>query len=151
MDKKGFLLIQVLLGLFLLGLVIVTCLPILNAAVNNLTLAKTKMEMIFIAESIIEQIKSFDYDNTEESEFIFDIQLTELMEMLGEENEINTLLPVNKNRKEHKYLCNIYKIEDENLWKLKVNISPINEVKNITHVEIMAFLPIPKTDSTNSR
>ena len=80
MNNKGFLLIQNLLGLFLLGLVVLVCLSTLNSAIYNLGLTKTKMEMIYTAESIIEQIKSFDYNNTEDTEFIFDMQLIELIE-----------------------------------------------------------------------
>ena len=103
--------------------------------------------MTLTAESIIEQIKSFDYNNTSKTESIFDIQLIELMEILDEEEETIISLPLDQNNQEYKYICNIYKKQSSNIWEIKVNIKPINEVENITYVEIMAFLPIPEKDS----
>ena len=144
MNNKGFLLIQNLLGLFLLGLVVLVCLSTLNSAIYNLGLTKTKMEMIYTAESIIEQIKSFDYNNTEDTEFIFDMQLIELIETLKKQEEASIFLPLDMENLEYKYICHIYKIEKDNLWEVMISITSKNEVKNINNVEIMALLPIPK-------
>ncbi|NMB07914.1 MAG: hypothetical protein GX981_05970 [Tissierellia bacterium] len=144
MNNKGFLLIQNLLGLFLLGLVVLVCLSTLNSAIYNLGLTKTKMEMIYTAESIIEQIKSFDYNNTEDTEFIFDMQLIELIETLKNQEEASIFLPLDMENLEYKYICHIYKIEKDNLWEVMISITSKNEVKNINNVEIMALLPIPK-------
>ena len=87
MRKKGFLLIGVLMGLFLLGLITVTCLPILNTTSNNLKLAKDKMDMVFIAESTIEQIKAFDYSRTKEDEYLYGMGLVELIQILKDEDQ----------------------------------------------------------------
>ena len=144
MNKSGFLLIHTLLGLFLLGLVTVTCLPILDTALNNFGLVNIKMDMIYIAESIIEQIKSFDYDNMVEEEFIFDLQLVKLIEILEEKSQVDICLPLNLDEEEYKYFCKIHKSEVDNLWEIEVNISPIKEVRGIKDVNLKAILPIPK-------
>ncbi len=144
MNKRGILLIHVLLGLFLLGLVTVTCLPILNTALNNFRLVNIKKDMIFIAESVIEQIKSFDYNNTIDEEFIFDLQLVELIEILEETDQVDICLPLNLDEEEYKYFCKIYKNKVDNLWEIEVSISPVKEIKGIKDVKIIAILPIPK-------
>jgi len=144
MNKKGFVLIRVLLGLFLLGLVTVTCFPILNTSLNNIQLVNIKMDMIYIAESVIEQIKSFDYSNIIDEEFIFDLQLVKLIEILEEKSQVDICLPLNPAEDEYKYFCNISKSEVDNIWRIEVNISPIKEVKGIKDVNLMAILPAPK-------
>ena len=42
MNNKGFTFIEILVGLFLLGLITVTCYPILNTSIHNLQLSKIK-------------------------------------------------------------------------------------------------------------
>jgi hypothetical protein len=144
MNEKGSILIQVLIGLFLLGLIASSALPILNTARYNFMLVEIQTEMTFIAESIIEEIKSFDYYTTEESELIFDLKLEELMEMLKSQEEVDIYLPLDNKELEYKYKCHIHKIERNNLWEIKVDVFLKDEVKEKSNVEIMAFLPIPK-------
>ena len=144
MNKSGFVLMHVLLGLFLLGLVTVTCLPILNTSLNNFQLVNIKMDMIYVAESVIEQIKSFDYSNVTDEEFIFDLQLVKLIEIFEEKSEVDICLPLNLDNEEYKYFCNISKNEIDNIWRIEINISPIKEVKGIKDVNLTAILPAPK-------
>lgn len=143
MDNKGFLLMSAIFSLFLLGLVAVTCLPILSTALNNFSLADTKGNMICTAETIIEKVKSYDGDLNSE-EIIFDISLERLIETLEESEQVYISLPLNPTTKEYKYICNIYKKEIDNLWEVKVNVNSIEETKGIKDVEITSLLPNPK-------
>ncbi|NMB27324.1 MAG: hypothetical protein GX987_04655 [Tissierellia bacterium] len=149
MGERGFLLIEILMGLFLLGLITVTCLPILNTASNNLRLTKDKMDILFIAESTIEHIKSFDYSRTKEDEYLHGVRLTELIDILRDEDPAIIELPLNIGDNNFKYLCTIYKENDsENLWKIWVKVLPFEEGRRISNVEIMAFMPIPQEDES---
>ena len=147
MREKGFLLIEVLMGLFLLGLITVTCLPILNTASNNLRLVKDKMDMLFIAQSTVEHIKSFDYNRTKEDEYLHGVRLIELIDILKDEDPATIELPLDICDNNFKYLCTIYKENNsKNLWKIWVKVLPFEEERGISNVEIVAFMPIPKDE-----
>ena len=147
MKQKGFLLIEVLMGLFLLGLITVTCLPILNTTSNNLGLIKGKMDMVFIAESTMEQIKAFDPTRTRENEYLYGMQLVELMQILKDQDPAVIVLPLNISDNNYKYICNIYKENhNENLWKIRVKVLPFEEERRISDVEIEAFVPSPQKE-----
>ncbi len=144
MNNKGFTFIEILVGLFLLGLITVTCYPILNTSIHNLQLSKNKMEMINIVESTIEQLKSFSYDKTKEDEYLFDMQLISLMNELVDKESVVINLPLDKNSKQWKYICTIYKEEKApNFWEIIVSVSFVNNEKRVNDVTIQAFMPIP--------
>lgn len=145
MNKKGFILIEVLMGLTLLAIVTITCLPIMTTAFNNLMLAKEKTKMVFVAESIIEEIKSFDYNSTQEGEYLFDIKLIDLIDKLENEDSIIVKLPLDIENSNFKYRCTIYKEDNfENLWKVQVEISLPNERRKVKNVSIVAYIPKPR-------
>lgn len=143
MNNRGFILTQVLVGLYLLGLVLVSALPLLNTSISNLNLAKDKKDMINTAETVIEQIKSFNYKNNSDTELVFDMELADIIELFEEQGEVNLSLPIDKDNSEYKYICDIYKTEKDNLWKLNVSISFENGGKKINEIKITALLPIP--------
>jgi hypothetical protein len=144
MDRKGFLLIEVLMGLFLLGLITVTCLPILNTALNNIILVKEKMDMLFFAESTIEQLKSFNYDLTNRDEYLFDMQLRDLIDILKEEDTVTITLPLNIEDDFYPYRCTIYKENDsKNLWKICTEVFPFDNNKKISNIKVVTIMPIP--------
>ena len=58
MDRKGFTLVEVLIGLSLLGLVSVTILPIISSSMMNLNKNNIRMEMNYLGETVIERIKA---------------------------------------------------------------------------------------------
>lgn len=149
MNKKGFILIEVLMGLTLLAIVTITCLPILNTALNNLMLAKEKTKMIFIAESIIEEIKSFDYNLTDEGECLLDIEFVELINQLNNETLVTIKLPLDVESKKYKYVCTINKESKlEDLWKIQVEVSLHEDRGKIKNVNIISYIPRP-IKSTN--
>ena len=88
MDNKGFLLMSAIFSLFLLGLVAVTCLPILSTALNNFSLADTKGNMICTAETIIEKVKSYDGDLNSEEIMNRNDEISELMAIVEDYYDI---------------------------------------------------------------
>ncbi|NLW22388.1 MAG: type II secretion system protein [Tissierellia bacterium] len=145
MKKKGFLLIEILMGLFLLGIVSVTCLPILNAGIDNIKLNRKKVDMVFIAESTIEQIKSFE-NTWDEDEYLFHMPLIDLMELFSNQSSVSITLPSNL-EESSQYKCTIYKENfDKNLWKIHIIISPTMEDNRVKDVSIWFFMPVPKKD-----
>ncbi|MCF6465631.1 hypothetical protein [Clostridium sp. Cult2] len=146
MNKKGFLLAETIMGLFLLGVIAVSCLPILNTAIDNMRIAKHKMEMLFIAESTIEQIKAFDYSWTDE-EHIFDMSLKVLIDTLHDSDAIAVRLPLDNKSEEYKYFCTIYKKNNSiSLWELEIEVAPYKDNKKIKSIEILTFIPVPIVD-----
>ena len=102
------------------------------------------MEMINIVESTIEQLKSFSYDKTKEDEYLFDMQLISLMNELVDKESVVINLPLDKNSKQWKYICTIYKEEKApNFWEIIVSVSFVNNEKRVNDVTIQAFMPIP--------
>ncbi|CCQ95984.1 hypothetical protein CULT_340029 [[Clostridium] ultunense Esp] len=146
MNKKGFLLVEILMGLFLLGIIAITCLPILNIGIDNIRMTKDKMDMLLIAESIIEQIKAFDYSWTDD-EYVLDMNLQMLIDMFNDSDTIVIRLPLGNNNQEFDYYCTIYKENNsDDLWELNVEVVPIKESKRIKNVNIKTFVSIPKKD-----
>lgn len=143
MNNKGFLFTESLMGLFLIGIIAVSCLPILNTALGNIKKTKDKMNMLLIAESTIEQIKSFDYNWTDE-EYIFDMNIEELIEIFIVSEAIAIRLPFNNNQ-EYDYQCIIYKENSsKDLWKIQVEVASCQGNKRIKTVDLLTFVPIPK-------
>lgn len=143
MDNKGFTLIETLVGLFLLGLIVITCLPIMNSGLYNINLAKEKALMVLEVESIVEKIKA--YDCMESDEYIFDMKLDDLVETLSDSAEITINLPL-KDNSNFKYSCKIHKKNrGEELWELHVYLSH-NQNTRISRVDIMAIISIPRRD-----
>ncbi|QQY80598.1 prepilin-type N-terminal cleavage/methylation domain-containing protein [Keratinibaculum paraultunense] len=144
MNNKGFTFIEILVGLFLLGLLTVTYYPIINTSIYNLQLSKNKMEMINIAESTIEQLKSFNYNKTKEDEYLFDMQTISLINELVNKKSHTISLPLNKNDNHWGYTCIIQKEEKlKNFWKIRVTVSSIQKEQKLENVTIEAFMALP--------
>ena len=60
MKKRGFALIDVIVGLFLMGLVVVIAIPILSSTYGNYGNLNTLTEMTYLAEGIYERLNSLD-------------------------------------------------------------------------------------------
>lgn len=140
LSKKGFTLIESMLGLFLLGLIAVNILPIANLSFIRFKNQKTKMEMIYIGEMAMEKIKAFNMDGNSDL-FIYDASVSEIIEAFKENNSIEILVPKERKKCE-KYFLKICKTQKSaSLWK--VSIFVFNNVKegNITYVEYIAYIP----------
>ena len=147
MGEKGFLLIEVLIGLFLFGIIVVICLPILGNSLGNIRLVKTKMDMVYVAESTMEQIKSFDYNFLKGDEYIFDMLLIELIDILMEGDSTSITLPLDEKDGSSLYTCTIYKENyDKSLWKVWIEVSPLEEANKIRNVKVVTIMPIPSQE-----
>lgn len=143
MNRRGFILLEVLLGMFLLGIISVTFLPLISSAQNNLYLLETKNDMKYFAETILERIKAFEFDS-ENDEYILDMKLEFLMERFCRETTVEVELPIFDNG-EYKYLVRINKInQNENLWKIAVSITSKENIERIKDVVLEAYVPKPK-------
>lgn len=140
MDKRGFLLIEVLLGLFLLGTIAVTCLPILNTAINNMKMTKKKIDMVFLAESTMEQIRGIN--NSFNDEYIFDIKIEDLLSRLNTAGFVTVNLALNNRNNDCEYYCTITKNNiGEKLWKISIEISSSVEENRIENVILQSIIP----------
>lgn len=139
MDNKGFTLIEVILALFLLGIIVATFLPLINTALVNIKLTNERYHMILLAESIIEQLINFNYEGSENI-YILDMKLVDIIDMLCESDEVNISLPKTRKNEQGNYTCNIYKNNfNENLWDITVKISYDGE-KRIKDVVLQAYM-----------
>ncbi len=139
MNKKGFTLVETILGLFLLGLIAVTVLPIINTSYIRLRNNRVKMEMIHIGEMTIEKIKAFNKDS-HSHDSIYDTDMLELIELFRFHDSVEITLP--KNKKDEKYSIKIKKDQkSDSLWKISVFVYHNIEGSRISHVEYMAYLP----------
>lgn len=146
MNKNGFLLIEVLLGIFLLGIVCVTYLPMFSLAQNNFYLLEVKNDMKFFAETIMERIKAFDYSN-EETGYILDMGMTELFDLFYTKATVEITLPIS-DAFECKYdVIIIKKSKTDNLWDITVKVISKGNRERIKDVEFKALLPKPKKES----
>lgn len=128
MERKGYSLIDILVGLFILGLGVATTIPIINTCFNNLNRVEIKSEMIYIAESVIENIKG----NTEE--------YIEIFEDLEEEGEaiFNQL----DQEDLQKYECKIINMGNkEYTWDIKVIVVSLNNSIEVSDVGLRATFP----------
>lgn len=142
-NEKGFLLIEVIMGLFLLGIIVVNCFPLLNIAIDNINIVKRKVNIVFVAESIMEKIKFYDYDLLD-GESIFDMELKELVDIFNNSDSVIVKLPIDEENRAYEYFCTIYKNDiNDKLWKISIHISPKVEKKNVKDVILQSIIPKP--------
>lgn len=135
MNKKGFTLVETMMGLFLLGLIAVTVLPTINSSFMKFRNQKTKMEMMYIGEMAIERIKGFSEDNTSNIS-IFDRDVSEIIELFRTHSFIEIDIP------EETYSLKITKNQkSDSLWMVSVFVYHNIEGSSIGHVEYKAYLP----------
>lgn len=56
--SKGFSLVEVICGIALVGIIAVSILPLINNSIKNISNLKNQNEMSFIAEMVIEKLKT---------------------------------------------------------------------------------------------
>lgn len=113
MKNKGFILLEIMVGLFLIGLISMTCLPILNLSKCNFNKIKEKNEMIYIGEMVIEKLKTKDEISLS---FLRELESHEIVEYT--DNDIDS----------DKYICTINKISDNGKFiEIRVKVSKIDQ------------------------
>lgn len=133
MNEKGYSLIEVLISILFISLITIIVLPLIQNGNYNFMHNKEKIEMGFLGEIILEQLKAFDYFNPSE-DYILDIELSELMYLLSADGEVVVELPVNEenynNTIDYPYRVVITKKDiDKKLWKVGVNVGEHSENK----------------------
>ena len=119
--NKGFSLIEVLMCLMLLGIISVTFIPINTSTNNNIKRCYRKMEMKYLAEDIIENIKSEAlFENNDYN--LFDMPIEKLIEKFKKDENVFIVLPEN-NSKSYDYNVYIHKKNLNNyLWEIDVDV-----------------------------
>jgi N,N'-diacetylchitobiose phosphorylase len=126
-DDVGFALIDVIVGLFLMGLVVVIAIPILSSTYGKYGNLNTLTEMTYLAEGIYERLNSLD-DYSQE-----------LIQDLLENDEVvyRDLNNRHKDRYQSKILCLDY---DENFIDVLIVISSIKGKGRVKDVEIQGSI-----------
>lgn len=136
---KGFFLIDTLLGVFLLGLVIATVVPIIDSSYANLNSQRIKAEMIYTGESVIEKIKSYDKYKPSDVN-IYDTSISEIIDLFSNEDTVEIILPKDINNGE--YIIEIIKEQKcAELWAITVKVNEKKEGSSVNHVMYKAYLP----------
>jgi len=126
--KKGYIFLDVIVGIFLLGLVTVTSLPILASSFNNFNKINMYSEINYLGEHIFERLSSYD-------EYSKDFLLK-----LEEEGEI-FFLDLDNYYLE-KYDCKVINTGiNEYLWEFKIVIYPKENKGNYNHEEFKGSIP----------
>ena len=144
MGKKGFLLVQALMGLSLLGIVVVCFLPIFIILTNNYYLIETKYEMKYLGEEIVEKIKSYDSD-IENDDYILDARVEEIINCLDQSKIVNISLPFDEKTVNYRYIVNIHKENiNEILWVVDIEVKLKDDGNKIRSIVYRTYMPNPK-------
>ncbi len=139
MKNKGFTLVEVLIGLCLLGLISVVVLPIINSSFKLSNKYFPKAEMMYLGEMSIEKIKAFK-DKDDSSIYILDTKLEDIISSFKINDSIEIILNSSSEYKD--YEIKLKKSQKCNkLWKLHVLVYPINEEDKNNYVQYKALLP----------
>lgn len=139
MRKRGFTLIETLMGLSLLGLISVMILPIVNSSFMILNNHNLKLDMMYVGEMTIEKIKAFDID-IDSNDSIYDTQVSEIIDLFKAQNTVEIIIPKIQNGEKHSIKI-IKNHKSEGLWKIHVYVYQNKEGGSISHVEYKAYLP----------
>ncbi len=144
LNEEGYFLIEILIGILLLSFVAMVVLPIIYNSNNNFMKTKLKIDMSFLSETIIENLKGYENIDSPEK-YILDIQLEELIDLLNEDGKIIVKLPLNKeNTADYPYLVTIIKDDiDIRLWKVSVKVEEHDGRKKGVNVSYEAYMRKP--------
>ena len=128
MLRKGFSLLEVIFGIFLIGVVVIYLLPSFNNIFLSFKKAKIDTNLVYLAESIVESLKAERISNPE----IFE-QIKEAEKFLYTKLDQEDL---------DKYDCYVIN-DDENeyLWKFKVVVNTRKDEGKMSNVELKASFP----------
>jgi hypothetical protein len=116
MKKGGFIFLEIILGIFLIGLIASTFFPIIVSSFNNFNRIKEKSEMIYIAEMVAERLKS---DEELFNEIIPQLESHDIVEIYDEMIDDN------------RYKCTLCKLESlDRIVDLSINVSTKEQEKN---------------------
>lgn len=126
MKRKGFILAEVVIGIFLIGLAAICFIPILTNNYKTFSLIKLQVEMDYLGEYVVERVYSQDeYTRS-------------LLTTIENEVEFRDL------EKEYleRYKCSIINMgTEEYLWNFKIIIELREEKGESPYVELAATIP----------
>ena len=127
MKNRGLIFLDIVIGLFIIGLIVVVSFPILNLINKSFVSSKETTEMIYLAESTIETLKSKDERSIK---FLSDLEASyesgpEAL-FLEDDSFISKVVLVEK---------------DPKLWKLCIRVNKKANEGGNEYVEIKAKIP----------
>ena len=139
MKNKGFTLIEVLIGLCLLGLISIIILPIISFSFNSSNRNSGKMEMIYLGEMVIENLKAYKYENNT-NHYILNTKVEDIMDIFKLNKTADVTLTSEGEYAE--YRITIEKKErNSKLWEILVSIDFVEEGDK-RGVKYKAILPL---------
>lgn len=125
-NRKGSMLIQIVIALFFLGIMSITFLPILTSSIKSFQRIKLQNEMIFIGEMIIEKIKS---EAAKVSDISTQIELNDKINYEDEDFDCD------------RFNCYIHKIESSSdILEFSVRVENKNDGSS-EYIEFKASIP----------
>lgn len=136
MKRNGFTLIEVILSLFLLGIISIIVLPSIQNSFSNGMKNKERSEMIYIAESTLEKLKAFKINSS--SLYVYDMSVEDIIDQFKDSEKVDISLPILRNSE--RYIIEISKdIKGDNLWIVYVDV--FYPEKRDVNVNFKAYLP----------
>lgn len=136
MKKKGFTLIEAIIGLFLLGIIALTIIPIINSTYNMVSRNKLQLEMIYIGEMTVEKLKAFKEGSKEEL-YIYNTRVSYIVDSFSRGSSSFTIY----SEDEKNYKIKIDKEDkNESIWAIHVVVS-YEKGASYNEVEYKASLP----------
>lgn len=127
MKRKGFTLIELIIGIFLLGLVSTVGFPIIQNSIGNYNRIEERQHMYYLCEMVVERLRAKDIN----------------LEPLFIELETNKEITISSIGLTDfgKYKCLITKTKETlTYWNLDVKIYIDNEMRNSQYVEYRAVV-----------
>jgi len=133
--RRGFTLIETIMGLFLLGLITVIVLPLVNGNLDNLFKQRVKAQMVYTGEMVVEMLKAYD-EETSNPLFIYDVEIGQIIDKFKGNNYIE----INLDKEDYEFPIKIIK-EDKSdlLWTTRVIVYSKGGGK-LDNVEFKAYL-----------
>lgn len=127
MKKDGFVFLEVIFGIFILGIISIVCLNLLNFSSIYFQIAEEKLEIDYIAESVFENLKSKDQDNID---FLNSLSLSEGLDY-----------PISEEFKDD-YTSKVVLTEDNDyLWCLKLVVYKKTDKERTIYEEFQSSIP----------
>ena len=122
MKRKGFTLIEVIMGLFLIGLIATILMPIVQNSIGNYNKVKERQQMLYLCEMVVERLRAKDSN------------LDSIFQDLEDNNQI--IISTIGETDLGKYKCSISKTKETTIFmNLDVRIYIDNEMGSSQYVE----------------
>lgn len=125
MKRRGFIFLDILVGLFIIGLIVVVSFPILDLTQKSFKKSEELMEMIYVSETTVESLKCKDQMAVD---FLSDLNKAGELEYPCLENP--------------KYTSRVKLLDKHGeLWFLNIKVNKKNDEGGKEYVELKATIP----------